>query len=219
MAIRAVIFDLDGVLIASESVWADVRRDFVLSHGGQWPGDVDTRMMGMSTVQWAEFLHRELSVAMAPDDIASEVVHAMSERYTRELPVLPAAAEAVRRVAARWPLAVASSSPPGLIRVVLEAMDVRDLFQVVMSTETVGRGKPAPDVYLAVARRLGTAPTGCAAVEDSTNGLRAARAAGMRVIAVPNRDYPPDPDDLARADAVIESLDDLTEAVVDPALR
>lgn len=116
-------------------------------------------------------------------------------------------------------LAVASSSPPGLISVVLEAMDVRDLFQVVMSTETVGRGKPAPDVYLAVARRLGTAPTGCAAVEDSTNGLRAARAAGMRLIAVPNRDYLPDPDDLARADAVIESLDDLTEAVVDPALR
>jgi HAD superfamily hydrolase (TIGR01509 family) len=217
MAIRAVIFDLDGVLIASESVWADVRRDFVLSHGGQWPGDADTRMMGMSTVQWAEFLHRELSVAMAPDDIASEVVHAMSERYTRELPVLPGAAEAVRRVAARWPLAVASSSPPGLIRVVLEAMDVWDLFQVVMSTERVGPGKPAPAVYLAVARRLGTAPTGCAAV--STNGLRAARAAGMRVIAVPNRDYPPDPDDLARADAVIESLDDLTEAVVDPALR
>jgi HAD superfamily hydrolase (TIGR01509 family) len=116
-------------------------------------------------------------------------------------------------------LAVASSSPPGLISVVLEAMDVRDLFQVVMSTETVGRGKPAPDVYLAVARRLGTAPTGCAAVEDSTNGLRAARAAGMRLIAVPNRDYLPDPDDLARADAVIESLDDLSEAVVDPALR
>ena len=219
MAIRAVIFDLDGVLVASESVWADVRREFVLSHGGQWPGDADTRMMGMSTVQWAEFLHRELGVAMAPDDIASEVVHAMSERYTRELPVLSGAAEAVRRVAARWRLAVASSSPPGLISVVLEAMDVRDLFQVVMSTETVGRGKPAPDVYLAVARRLGTAPTGCAAVEDSTNGLRAARAAGMRVIAVPNRDYPPDPDDLARADAVIESLDDLTEAVVDPALR
>jgi HAD superfamily hydrolase (TIGR01509 family) len=191
----------------------------VLSHGGQWPGDAGTRMMGMSTVQWAEFLHRELSVAMAPDDIASEVVHAMSERYTRELPVLPGAAEAVRRGATRWPLAVASSSPPGLISVVLEAMDVRDLFQVVMSTETVGRGKPAPDVYLAVARRLGTAPTGCAAVEDSTNGLRAARAAGMRLIAVPNRDYLPDPDDLARADAVIESLDDLTEAVVDPALR
>jgi beta-phosphoglucomutase-like phosphatase (HAD superfamily) len=103
MAIRAVIFDLDGVLIASESVWADVRRDFVLSHGGQWRGDADTRMMGMSTVQWSEFLHRELSVAMAPDDIASEVVHAMSERYTRELPVLPGAADAVRRVAARWP--------------------------------------------------------------------------------------------------------------------
>jgi HAD superfamily hydrolase (TIGR01509 family) len=156
---------------------------------------------------------------MAPDDIASDVVHAMSERSTREVPVLPRAAETVRRVTARRPLAVASSSPPGLISAVLEAMDVRDLFQVVMSTETVGRGKPAPDIYLAVARRLGPAPPGCAAVEDSTNGLRAARAAGMRVIAVPNRDYPPDPDDLARANAVIESLDDLTEAAVDPTLR
>jgi beta-phosphoglucomutase-like phosphatase (HAD superfamily) len=175
MAIRALIFDLDGILIASESVWADVRRDFVLSHGGQWPGDAGTRMMGMSTVQWAEFLHRELSVAMAPDDIASEVVHAMSERYTRELPVLPGAAEAVRRGATRWPLAVASSSPPGLISVVLEAMDVRDLFQVVMSTETVGRGKPAPD---------GTSPLRAASAQRR-RGVRPSRtpptACGRRV--------------------------------------
>jgi HAD superfamily hydrolase (TIGR01509 family) len=216
MSIDAVIFDLDGVLIDSEPVWSEVRRAFVEAHGGRWADDAQERMMGMATAEWAAFLHDELQVPLPADDIAARVVDAMVARFGREPPLLPGAVEIVHRLARRWPLGLASSSPTLLIDVVLEAAGLASLLAAVLSTEEVGRGKPAPDVYLAVAERLGVPSGSCAAVEDSTNGLRAARAAGMRVIAVPTRSYPPDPDELARADAVVDSLDDLTEAVVDP---
>jgi HAD superfamily hydrolase (TIGR01509 family) len=173
-------------------------------------------MMGMATAEWAAFLRDELRVPLPVGEIAAGVVDAMVERSGREPPLLPGAVEAARRLARRWPLGLASSSPARLIGVVLEAAGLAPLFAAVLSTEEVGRGKPAPDVYVAVAQRLGVPPRSCAAVEDSTNGLRAARAAGMRVIAVPTRSYPPDPGELARADAVLDSLDELVEAVVDP---
>lgn len=216
MSIDAVIFDLDGVLVDSEPVWYEVRRAFVAAHGGRWADDAQERMMGMATVEWAAFLRDELRVPLPVREIAAGVVDAMVERSGREPPLLPGAVEAARRLARRWPLGLASSSPARLIGVVLEAAGLAPLFAAVLSTEAVGRGKPAPDVYVAVAQRLGVAPRSCAAVEDSTNGLRAARAAGMRVIAVPTRSYPPDPGELARADAVLDSLDELVEAVVDP---
>jgi HAD superfamily hydrolase (TIGR01509 family) len=216
MSIDAVIFDLDGVLVDSEPVWSEVRRAFVDDHGGCWAADAQVRMMGMATDEWAAFLHDELRVPLPIDVIAAGVVDAMIERYGRQPPLLPGAVEAVRRVASGRTLGLASSSPARLIDVVLGAAGLASLFAVVLSTEEVGRGKPAPDVYLAVAQRLGVRPGSCAAVEDSTNGLRAARAAGMRVIAVPTRSYPPDPDELARADVVLGSLDDLTGAILDP---
>lgn len=216
MAIDAVIFDLDGVLIDSESIWGEVRRQFVEAHGGRWRPGAQEQMMGMSTGEWARFLHDDLGVPLPPGDIASGVVAALAERYGRQPPLLPGAVDAVRRLGRRWPLGLASSSPQRLIDAVLEAAGLAGAFRAVLSTEEVGPGKPAPDVYLAVAGRLGVPPSHCAAVEDSTNGLRSARAAGMRVIAVPNRAYPPDPAELARADAVVTSLAELTEAVVDP---
>jgi HAD superfamily hydrolase (TIGR01509 family) len=214
--VDAVIFDLDGVLIDSEQVWDDVRQAYVRERGGTWLPGADRQMMGMSTQEWSAYLHDELGVASTPDAIAVDVIAEMGRRYGASPPVLPGATEAVRRLAGRWPLGLASSSPARLIEAVLEALEVRPLFQVVLSSELVERGKPAPDVYLAVAERLGVAPGRCAAIEDSTNGLRAATAAGMRVVAVPNRAFPPDPTAVASADAVVESLDDLTEAVVDP---
>ncbi|HEY8546401.1 MAG TPA: HAD family phosphatase [Acidimicrobiales bacterium] len=215
-AIDAVVFDLDGVLIDSEPTWNDVRRRFVEAHGGRWVDGADRRMMGMATHEWSAYLHDELGVALPAPEIAEQVIQAMADRHARELPLLPGAVEAVRRVAARWPVGLASSSPARLIAATLAAADLTSSFAVALSTEEVGAGKPAPDVYLEVARRLGVAPERCAAVEDSTNGLRAARAAGMRVVAVPTESYPPDPDELARADVVLGSLDELTEAVVDP---
>lgn len=138
----------------------------------------------------------------------------MAARYTEHLPLMPGAVGAVRRLAARWPLGLASSSPPSLIETVLDTASLRSSFQTTMSTEQVSRGKPAPDIYLAVAAQLGRPPERCAAVEDSSNGLRSAAAAGLHVIAIPHPSYPPAPDALQEASVVLTGLTELTPATI-----
>jgi HAD superfamily hydrolase (TIGR01509 family) len=208
--VDAVVFDLDGVLIDSEPVWEEVRRAYVVEHGGQWQPDTQRRLMGMSTQEWASYLSEELGVRQPPEEVARGVVERMVQRYHTALPLMPGAVEAVRRLAAHWPLGLASSSPRSLIDHVLAEAGLGSAFAVTLSTEEVARGKPAPDAYLTVAEKLGIAPARCAAVEDSSNGLRSAAAAGMVVIAVPHPRYPPDPDALALAERVLSTLDDLT---------
>ena len=136
--------------------------------------------------------------------------------YRERLPVIAGAKEAVERLAAAYSLGLASSSNRELIDLALELLGVARYFQATVSSEEVARGKPAPDVYLEAARRLGVDPTRTAAVEDSENGILAAKAAGMRTIAIPNRNFPPGEDALARADVVLRSLDELTPEVVEP---
>src|SRR5215472_5463167 len=208
--IEAVVFDLDGVLVDSEPVWEQVRRQVVAEHGGHWAPDAQRRLMGMSTGEWARYLGEDLGVGLPPEQIAALVIERMADRYTEHLPLMPGAAEAVRRLAGRWPLGLASSSPPSLIETVLDAASLRSSFQTTMSTEQVSRGKPAPDIYLAVAGQLGRQPRRCAAVEDSSNGLRSAAAAGVHVIAIPHPRYPPAPDALEKASVVLTSLTELT---------
>jgi HAD superfamily hydrolase (TIGR01509 family) len=212
--IEAVVFDLDGVLIDSEPVWEQVRRGLVAERGGHWAADAQRRLMGMSTPEWARYLSEDLGVGLPPGEVAALVTDRMAARYREHIPLLPGAADAVRRLAARWPLGLASSAPAVLIETVLQAAGLRPDFQVAMSTEQVPQGKPAPDIYLAVAARLGVPPAGCAAVEDSSNGLRSAAAAGLRVIAVPRPEYPPEPDALAQAGLVLPGLDGLTPDAV-----
>jgi HAD superfamily hydrolase (TIGR01509 family) len=212
--IEAVVFDLDGVLIDSEPVWEQVRRQVVAEHGGHWAADAQQRLMGMSTGEWARYLSEELGVGLPPDMVAELVIERMADRYSERLPLLPGAVDAVRRMAARWPLGLASSSPPSLIDAVLDAASLRESFVTAMSTEQVARGKPAPDIYLAVTERLGRPPQRCAAVEDSSNGLRSAAAAGLRVIAVPHPKYPPAPDALEAAALVLPGLAGLTADAV-----
>ena len=212
--IEAVVFDLDGVLIDSEPVWEQVRRQVVAEHGGHWAPDAQQRLMGMSTGEWARYLGEDLGVSLPPETIAAEVIDQMRARYAEHVPFLPGAVDAVRRLAARWPLGLASSSPPVLIDAVLDGAGLRECFAVAMSTEEVAHGKPAPDIYLAVTGRLGRPPRRCAAVEDSANGLRSAAAAGLRVIAVPQPKYPPGPDALGLAALVLPSLTGLTPGVV-----
>jgi len=214
MSVRAVVFDLDGVLIDSEPVWEEVRRAFVADHGGQWRPDTQDRLMGMSTEEWAEYLGGELIGGLNAEYVAYEVVDRMSRRYAEKLPLMPGATEAVRRLAEDWTLGLSSSSPRALIDLVLGRIGVASLFKATVSTEEVDRGKPAPDGYLSVARKIEVPPELCAAIEDSSNGLRSASAAGMRVIAVPHPRYPPAPDALALAAYVAKGLDDVTPAVV-----
>jgi HAD superfamily hydrolase (TIGR01509 family) len=208
--IEAVVFDLDGVLIDSEPVWEEVRRDVVASHGGHWNPDTQDRLMGMSTAEWSAYLSAGLGVRLPPAQVADAVISAMAGRYREHLPLLPGAVDAVRRMGARFALGLASSSPRSLIDAVLDAAGLTDSFAATTSTEEVLRGKPAPDVYLSVAEKLGLRPAACAAVEDSSNGLRSAAAAGMAVVAVPRPAYPPAADALAGARLVLPSLTQLT---------
>ncbi|RQW99585.1 HAD family hydrolase [Micromonospora globispora] len=213
--VDAVLFDLDGVIVDSEPVWEEVRRAYVAAHGGTWQPDTQRRLMGMSTGEWAAYLSGELGVDRNPEQVATEVVAEMTRRYAEHVPLIDDADAVVRRMAARWTLGLASSSPTRLIAAALAATGLTDAFGAALSTEETARGKPAPDVWLAVAARLGVDPARCVAIEDSSNGVRSAAAAGMRVIAVPHGSYPLDPDAEALAAALLPTIDALTPEVVD----
>ena len=214
--VEAVVFDLDGVIVDSEQVWDDVRETYTREHGGTYTDRATRDMMGMSSLEWSRYMAEELGVPGTPDEINAAVVERMLERYGSAPPLIPGAVEAVRRVAAQWPLAIASSSNPQLIEVVVRVSGLADVFETAVSSQEVPRGKPAPDVYLEAARRLGIDAARCAAVEDSHNGIRSAKAAGMRVLAIPNPAFPPGDEALAEADAVLPSLAELTPEAVDP---
>jgi len=208
--IEAVVFDMDGVLIDSEQVWDAAREELVRERGGRWHDRAQRDMMGMSSPEWSRYLHDELGLAESPEELNAEVVRRMSALYRERLPLLPGAREAVERLAARWPLGLATSSNRPIIELVLGLAGLTQFFAVTVSSEEVGRGKPTPDVYLEAARRLGVAAERCAAVEDSHNGIRSAHAAGMFVVAIPNRVFAPDAEALGLADRVLDSLDELT---------
>ena len=204
------MFDLDGVIVDSEPVWEQVRRQVVAERGGRWAPDAQQRIMGMSTGEWARYLSQGLGVGLPPETVAATVIEGMRARYREGVPLMPGAAEAVRALAGHWPIGLASSSPPALIDAVLDGAGLRECFTVALSTEQVQCGKPAPDIYLAVTAQLGRPPGLCAAVEDSTNGLLSAAAAGLQVIAVPHPRYPPEPAALQKAKVVLTSLEELT---------
>jgi HAD superfamily hydrolase (TIGR01509 family) len=213
--ISAVVFDMDGVLVDTEHLWDEVREELTTEWGGRYTPEAQEAMMGMSSLEWSRYLHETVGLREAPERINQEVVRRMLARYDVELPVIPGAIEAVRRLdGAGYRLAVASSSNRELIDAVLRRLELAALFEVTVSSEEVERGKPAPDVYLEATRRLEVEPAECVAIEDSASGIRAARAAGMRVIAYPNRHYPPPAEVLASADVVLDSLGELTASAV-----
>ncbi len=215
MPIAAIVFDMDGVLIDTEPIWEEVRREYIAELDGRWLPDTQDRFMGMSTAEWSEYTSEDLlDGRRTPDEVAEDVISRMAARYAEHLPLMPDAVDTVRRLSADYTLGLASSSPRRLIDVVLDHMGVTELFAATVSTEEVERGKPAPDGYLEAAARLGIDPGLCVAIEDSSNGLRAAHAAGMTVIAVPHPKYPPAADAIALASAVAESLKDVTPELV-----
>ena len=212
--VEAVVFDLDGVIVDSEHVWDEVREELARERGGRWHDRAQTDMMGMSSPEWSRYMHDVIGLPESPAEIDAEVVRRMLDRYTKQLPLVDGAVEAVSRMAGSFRLALASSSNRPVIDAVLEVSGLAPLFEATVSSEEVARGKPAPDVFLEAAARLAVDPDGCAAVEDSGNGIRAAHAAGMRVLAIPNRRYPPPDDALALADVVLDSIAELVPEVV-----
>jgi HAD superfamily hydrolase (TIGR01509 family) len=213
--IEAVVFDLDGVIVDSEHVWDAAREALARERGGRWHEDAQRDMMGMSSVEWSRYMHDVIGLEDPPEEISAEVVRRLEATYREELPLIEGATEAVARLAERWPLGLASSSNRQIIDLVLGLSELDGFFRVTVSSEEVQRGKPAPDVYLEAARRLSADPRECAAVEDSRNGILSARAAKMRVVAIPNTRYPPDEEALAAADLVIQSITGLTPDVVE----
>jgi HAD superfamily hydrolase (TIGR01509 family) len=207
--IEAVVFDLDGLLLDSEQLWDEVREELARERGGRWHERAQRDMMGMSSPEWSRYMHEVIGLPEPPEEISAEVVRRLEERYRERLPLLPGAREAVERIAAHWPLGLASSSNRELIDLVLDQGDLARFFRVTVSSEEVELGKPAPDVYLEAARRLGVDPIRAVAVEDSHNGIRSAKAAGMRVVAIPNPHFPPDEEAIAQADVVLDSLAEL----------
>jgi HAD superfamily hydrolase (TIGR01509 family) len=208
--IAAIIFDLDGVLLDSETAWVEVKKGFTEESGGHWKERARWDMLGMSSTEWSRYMHDELEVPVQPEKISTEVADRLAQRYRKKLPLLPGAAEAVRSLATEWPLALASSSNRNVIDLVLDQAGLAGDFAATVSSEEVERGKPAPDVYLEAAQRLSADPRACVAIEDSTNGIRSGHAAGMAAIAVPNRDFPPEPEAIALAALVLDSLEELT---------
>jgi HAD superfamily hydrolase (TIGR01509 family) len=212
--LQAVVFDLDGVLLDSEHLWDAARRSLVAREGGTWRDDATEAMQGMSSPEWSRYVREQLGVPLAEERIVQIVVADLLARYRRDLPLLPGAVDAVRRLDAQWPLALASSSNRIVIEEVLDRSGLRGCFDAIVSSEEVAHGKPSPDVYLAATRALGAPAQDCAAVEDSANGIRAAAAARMHVVVVPNPHFPPPEDALANADLVIATLDELSVDVL-----
>ncbi len=215
--IEAVVFDLDGVLIQTEEIWDEVRESLARERDGRYGTEEQRAMMGMSSPEWSRYMHEHVGLPESPDEIAAEVVDRMQARYREELPLIDGAVEAVERLAERWPLAVASSSNRPLIDLVLELSGLDRCFRATVASEEVARGKPNPDVYLEACARLGVDPRRAAAVEDSHAGIGASRAAGMRVIAIPNPSFPPGDEALAQAHLVLDSLAELTPEAVESA--
>ena len=213
--IEAVVFDLDGVLLDTEELWDEAREQIAEERGGRWRPDAQRAMMGMSSPEWSRYMHDVIGVPDPPDRISEEVVERLAELYRRELPLVDGAIEAVRRIGARWPLGIASSSNRPLIDLFVDLTETRDLFRATVSSEEVAHGKPAPDVYLEAARQLEVGPESCAAIEDSENGIRSAAAAAMYVVAIPNRVFPPSTEALALADVVLDSPAELTPEAVE----
>jgi HAD superfamily hydrolase (TIGR01509 family) len=212
--IDAVVFDLDGVIIDSEQLWDEVREGLARERGGRWSEQAQADMMGMSSTEWSRYMHEVVGLPQSPEEINREVVRRMLARYSEHLPLVDGAVDAVNRLAAHWPLGLASSSNRELIDHVLDLSALAPYFEVTVSSEEVARGKPAPDVYLEAARRLGVEPAHSAAIEDSASGIRSAHAAGMHVVAIPNRAFPPPADVLALASVVLESIKELDPDVV-----
>ena len=214
--IQGVVFDMDGVILDSEQVWDEIREQLAHERGGRWHAQAHADMMGMSSVEWSRYMHEEIGVSDEPAAINAEVVRRILDRYGSSPPLLPGARDAVATVARRWPLALASSSNRALINAALEQGGLTALFTATVSSEEVERGKPAPDVYLEACLQLGVDPSRAAAIEDSHNGIRSAKAAGLRVIAIPNEHYPPDTAALAEADIILKRIADLTPEAIDP---
>lgn len=213
--LAGVVFDLDGVLVESEHLWEENWTAHAASQEYVWLPEDTATVQGMSVPEWSGYMARRIGRG-SPEAIAEAVIDGMIGALDGgRVALLPGAAEMVAAAAERVPIAVASSAPRRLIAAVLAATGLSAHFTAFVSSEETPRGKPSPDVYLDAARRIGVPAVACAAVEDSSNGIRAAAAAGMTVAAIPNPVYPPAPDALALCAMIAASPDEVRRFLIE----
>jgi mannitol-1-/sugar-/sorbitol-6-/2-deoxyglucose-6-phosphatase len=210
LPIQAVVFDMDGVLIDSEGYWFEVRSEFAAARGKSWSMDDQYQAMGRSTRSWAEVMQKRLNLDMSLDDIIDDLRIRLLERYERHMPILPGAIEAVHLSASAYRVALASGSPTWVIQRVVQLTGLDKVFQAVIYGDDMVHGKPAPDIYLEAARRLDVLPRDSLGIEDSANGIRSLKAAGMVALAVPSPSFPL-PDEIVKmVDLTLPSLEHFT---------
>lgn len=191
--IRGVVFDLDGIVIDSEHLWEEGWRAYAERAGSTWSHDDTLAVQGMSSPEWSSHIAEHVGRPGTAAEVADYCIAFTIRRIVADGqgPLIDGAGDLVARAAAAVPIALASSAARPAIDAVLEHHHLTHLFSATVSSEEVERGKPSPDVYLEAVRRLGLTSEHCLAVEDSSNGIRAARAAGLLVVAIPNPTYPP----------------------------
>jgi mannitol-1-/sugar-/sorbitol-6-/2-deoxyglucose-6-phosphatase len=210
--IDAVVFDMDGVLLDSEPIWRAVEREIFAGLGIRVTDDDLRETMGVRIADVVERWHRRHPWAEpSRAEVAAAVVDGVARRIEEAGVLHPGVRGAIDRLESDGVrLALASSSPMRLIRAVLAMGELEERFDVVVTAEGEVRGKPDPAVYLSAARALGVAPARCLAIEDSINGVRAAKAAGMVCVAIPASDNDAD---FGEADLVLGSLDELDRRI------
>lgn len=212
--IEAVIFDMDGLLVDSEPMWFRARVDLLQQFDVEWTEANQLAMAGVHTDVWVETLRAKLGGALSAEQVLEEIVARMAGYYERgEVPILTGASEAVAACAARYRVGLASGSPQRLIDACLSGAGWHPYFEALISSDELEHGKPAPDVYLELMRRMGLDPDTTAVVEDSGAGIKSGKAAGTCVVAVPNPNTDPGPEVLALADARIATLLELNAAL------
>lgn len=212
--IAAVMFDMDGLLVDSEPVWDEARSMMARSVGKSWNRADHKAVMGVSTEEWVDYMIRRLDLNLPPQTVETEIIAQMVALYERRIPFFKGASKAVALAADAFPTGLASGSPRRLIDTVTRHPALKDKFKAILSADQTGRGKPAPDVYLAAAAALAVAPEVCVCLEDSGNGILAGKSAGMRVIAIPDPRFPPSTEKLAQADVILESLSQFSLATI-----
>ena len=214
MPIEAVIYDMDGVLVDSEVYWDKSRVEFARDRGLVWTDEFQRLAMGRSTVGWATVMQEKLALDEPIDEIIAEMKARVIAHYEELMPARPGALESVAHLKRHFRVGLASGSPTDIIKAVLRITGLDQIFEVMIYGDEVPRGKPAPDIYLEALKQLGVAPAVSLGIEDSANGLRALKAAGMFAVAAPSPDYPLPADVLALADAHITTLEDFTVDLV-----